>query len=138
MSKKLTREIVFMPAYDQRPKNKGDKDYGIHGVDMRWYLHGPKGVIQFVVYTGWYIPTLVRELGHHGEPLPADVGYHSYVPMYEGQEPITPGCEILGGSKCYYDGSGLRAYEYFDTLTKEGGEAVWKLMEEEYERRFNS
>jgi hypothetical protein len=37
----------------------------------------------------------------------ADLGYHSRVPRYECQDPITLDCDLIGGGVCYYDGSGL-------------------------------
>lgn len=179
----LTHEIIFRPAYDKRPK------YGIHGVEMVWYVKGPKGVIQFVTFTNWHLPhvrkesdarilllakygdrgasqdTLASDLRNGGfkkaadcleaasrmigdsparldeiqldveyHPQPADLGYHSPVPMYEGQNSMGE-CNLLGGI-CYYDGSGLRAEEVLETLIREGSDAVWAFLDEEYARRF--
>lgn len=132
----LKKSIEFNPAYDRRDPNPS-KNYGIHGVDMRWYLKGESGVVQFVVYTGWHLPHVREELRnvptqHH--TMGADVGYHSKTPMYEGQE-ATHECNILNGP-CYYDGSGLHALEMFDRLTEEGGEVVWVRLQKYYERTF--
>ena len=46
----MHRRIEFAPAYDKRHPDP-QKNYGIHGVEMRWLLEGPRGVIQFLVYT---------------------------------------------------------------------------------------
>ena len=43
---KLEKKINFTPAFDRRDPDP-KKDYGIHGVDMRCYLTGPEGVVQF-------------------------------------------------------------------------------------------
>lgn len=182
MSEKLERITEWEPAFDKRnPDPK--KNYGIHGATMRWVLKGPKGAIQFVVYTNWMLPHVTKEQikrsykramerGEKGfalemetfwQPMAADWGYHSRVPMYEGQEPMgsvnwefkdtgkegieryesmrtetgtfTP-CQYLDGAPCYYDGSGLYAEEVLNVLITQGGEAVWKLMEESYHERF--
>lgn len=139
----LAREIQFQPAYDKRPK------YGIHGVNMRWLLKGPRGVIQFMVYTNWQLPHVSEEFkakfGRYPYdsptlflPMAADLGYHSPKPMYEGQDPIGE-CDVLAeGSQCYYDGSTLNAEPVFDLLVSEGGEAVWKRLEQEYKERFEN
>jgi hypothetical protein len=92
-----------------------------------------------VLYTGWHLPHVRDEFkarGWDSEPLPADVGYHSPVPMYEDQEPITKECEYLDGKPCYYDGSGLRADEVFDILATEGSDGVWRELEAFYLSTF--
>lgn len=136
------REIVFRPAWDKRHSDPS-KNYGIHGVEMAWFLHGPEGAIQFVVYTAWHLPEVAAELKRDHphprlfEPMPADLGYHSYIPRYEGQTRLTENCSVLGGRPCYYDGSSLQAIKVFDILVGQGEEAVWKLLEEEYELRLS-
>lgn len=140
----LERVFQVDPAYDKRP------EYGQHCVDMRWYVKGPLGVVQFVLYTGWYADVIGKpDLGwqalatskkRHADlldvPMPADVGYHSPKPMYEGQSPMGD-CELLG-RPCYYDGSSLNAGRYFAILVHEGGEALWKALEEYYHERFEA
>jgi uncharacterized protein (TIGR02996 family) len=155
----FVRRVEFAPAYDRRPKKAGDPDYGIHGVDLRLALVGPKGAVQFVLFTNWHLPEVqgsmlehqatrlvagrsrqetVAALGALFTPLPADLGYHSKRPMYEGQEPMGNGepCDYLG-VPCYYDGSGLGARRPWEALLRGGHEAVWKLLEDEYRDRFD-
>lgn len=55
----LTREISFSPAYDKRHIDPS-KDYGIHGVEMRWYVKSSEGAVQFVVYTNWMLPSTYK------------------------------------------------------------------------------
>lgn len=144
----MNRRIEFAPAYDKRHPDP-QKDYGIHGVEMRWLLEGPRGVIQFVVYTNWHLPGVQRELDLKSlrtslialqaryHPMPADIGYHSPMPIREWQkEPTFQSCEYLGGKPCYYDGSSLGARDFFELLVEEGHEAVWQKMEEYYQRTF--
>lgn len=146
----LDRELVMLPAWDKRSTNP-KKDYGIHGVEMRWYVKGKKGVVQFVLFTSWYTPAVDEEMygsildpepskyNHHSrvtcKPIPADLGYHGVEPRYEGQE--QGDCTLLPGGKCYYDGSGMNAERMYDILREEGSEAVWKQLESYYELTFN-
>lgn len=133
------RELVIKPGYDRRAEGNGQ-----HCVDMIWYLKGEKGIIQFVLYTGWYASIIPQPgtdwtLMHVKQEdwmkvLPADLGYHSPVPMYDDQG--TMDCTLLPGGKCYYDGSGLNANRIFSILVHQGGEAVWLELEEEYRLRF--
>jgi hypothetical protein len=140
----LKREITFNPAWDERNPDPG-KDYGIHGVDMRFILIGDKGAVQFVLYTNWHLPHVMEEFEAKRDlrynffaPMPADIGYHSLKPMYDSQDVMKENCEYLGGQPCYYDGSGLWAVEYFETLVTEGGEALWEKLERYYYELFES
>lgn len=137
------RRVVFRPAFDKRSSDPS-KNYGIHGVDLAFYLIGPKGAMQFVLYTNWQLPHVQAEFDAkppHGQfpymfhsPLPSDVGYHSYKPMYEGQTPMKD-CHLLG-CDCYYDGSSLQAEDVFKILTEKGDEGVWAELERRYHSMF--
>lgn len=127
----MEREIKFAAAWDKR-NDDPDKNYGIHGVTLTFYLKGSKGVVQFVVYTNWHLKYVQDELDSepvHKEfphltcrPLPADLGYHSSKPMYEGQKPMDKDCSILD--------------RVFNILLEQGDEGVWKELEAAYERTF--
>lgn len=150
--------IEMDAAFDKRHDDP-TKNYGIHGVDMRFYLRGPKGAVQFVLFTNWQLPHVTQELavrhvaeiqaggsGHvkpvdilriHSNPLPADLGCHAYEPQYDDQERMES-CDILldapGG--CYYDGSGLAASEVYKRLLEEGSDGVWAALKDCYKRTF--
>lgn len=141
----LVRVFEVSPAYDKRAESGGK--YGQHCVDMLWLVKGELGVIQFRLFTGWYkgcvTPpgTVWREMRvvasgskELSAPMPADIGYHSPKPMYEGQTEMD--CHVLPGGKCFYDGSGLNAMNYFAVLVHEGGEKLWEALEREYAQRF--
>lgn len=141
----MERKIEFTPAFDQRNVDSS-KNYGIHGVEMRWILKGDQGAVQFVVYTNWHLPHVQQELEAKAStssmpylmfvPQPANLGYHSPVPMYEGQIKIDDNCPHTGGA-CYYDGSGLQAEEVFRVLVEQGHEAVWNILENRYNEMFS-
>lgn len=116
---KLKRTVTWRPAYDKRDPDP-EKNCGVHGMDLRFILSGPKGAAQFVVYTGWHLAH-VRERPMSVQP--ADVGYHALKPAYEDQTQMD--CDLVEGGKCYYDGSGLQAEELFDRFVAEGEEVVW-------------
>jgi hypothetical protein len=69
-------------------------------------------------------------------PMPADLGYHSPIPHYEGQIVVDEHCKYLDGRPCYYDGSGLNALRVYNILLEKGSEGVWKELEEYYENTF--
>ena len=147
MKDKLLKIVEITPAYDRRNINP-DENYGIHGCNLKLILKGDKGAVHFIIYTNWHLPHVQNELlskvnsseKHLIEatflPMPADVGYHSPIPRYEGQSIISDSCEYLDGKPCYYDGSGLRAYEWFEILVEQGLDAIWKLLKDEYTRLF--
>jgi hypothetical protein len=118
-------------------------------------LKGDKGATQFVLYTNWQLPHVTKELDdrllnearqgklsqyslYSSHPVPADLGYHSLVPMYDGQGICRGNCEYLDGNPCYYDGSGLNAERIYEVLLKEGSDGVWRELEDYYNKLFES
>lgn len=128
------RRVEFSPAYDKRDPDP-KKNYGIGSVNIRFVLIGDKRAVQFYLMTGsWVLPHVAEEYKAKGlvsEVLPADLGYHSPVPMYDGHDSITENCEYIGGP-CYYDGSGLAANRIWKVLLEEGDKGVWRELEEYY------
>ncbi len=143
---KLERKIFFEPGHDcirfecvndsERCFPGSGGNHGVHGLNMRFILKGDEGAIQFLVFSGWLPEPKLATLDKIYPPMPADLGYHSKKPNYEGQEPMENECEYIGG-KCFYDGSGLNAEEPFRILCNEGGEALWAYLEKVYESYFN-
>lgn len=141
----LERLVEFSPAYDLRSSTPG-KNYGIHGVDMRMVLKGELGAVQFALYTNWHLPHVEAELDAKKpdaklphllcHPMPADIGYHSPTPRYEGQSVMQDKCGYLDGKPCYYDGSSLQAKEVYEILLRKGGDGVWAELERRYSELF--
>lgn len=145
---KFTKSTHVRLPFDRRHEDPS-KNYGIHGLDVWFILKGPKGAVQFAVTFPVYLPHVEREyLGKfidwnsRKEIMGFDVGYHSPKPMYEGQRPMKGKCQHLGRSRCYYDGSGLRAMEWAKEIFAVKGahpeDLLWKKLEEEYELRFET
>lgn len=131
-SENLQHIVKFSKAFDKRSPNPSE-NYGVGGVKCWMILKGEKGAVQFVFTTGIYLPHVLDEWkakGYTNKPMGFDVGYHSPTPMYEGQTQMD--CDLLPEGKCYYDGSGLRANEWFEIFMEKGDEAIWKLLEEKY------
>lgn len=135
----LTKQIRLRPAFDRRHDDPR-KNFGIHGVELQFYLSGEEGAVQFIVYTSWQLPHVQEEFDAQPlsrfpymfhKPLSADIGYHSKIPRYEGQSVMPGACDFTGGA-CYYDGSSLYAREGFKILLEKGDEGLWQWMEEYY------
>jgi hypothetical protein len=136
----LTHRVEFRPAWDKRHADP-KRNYGIHGVELRFLVQGPLGATQFVMYSGWNLKHVREERRDDRTasyfPMAADLGYHSPRPMYEGQEPMQH-CDLLPAGTCYYDGSGLNAEPVMESLIEEGDDAVWRKLEDEYRYRFET
>lgn len=134
----MERIVEFSPAFDRRDPNP-NKNYGIHGVDLRMVLKGPLGAVSFLLFTNWQLPHVREEdrkkpRPYYQDPTPADIGYHSTTPTFEGQTVSTDSCPYLDGKPCYSDGSSLQSNDVFNILLEKGSAGVW----EELERRYNS
>ena len=137
----LQRRLEWVPGFDKRSDNPAT-NYGIHGAECKFLVQGPKGVVQFVIYTNWMprscrIAWNAHKPAHLLQPMAADLGYHSYNPIYPDQEPMTDECQYLGG-RCYYDGSSLNAEPLLDLLIEEGDGAVWARLEAKYHQTFGA
>ncbi len=153
----MKKKIMFSAGYDKR----GEKNLGIHGLEIRFILKNYKGAVQFLIFTNWFPsgpglnwfeiescrddsetkPMFVTILINHflpaifRRPIPADLGYHSPKPMYENHKPMGP-CEFLDGKECYYDGSTLNAMKIFKALLTDGEEGVWRELKDYHEYVF--
>ena len=136
--------IEFEPGFDcvsKRPCHFGEDtcvpdtggSHGRHGVDMRWYLRGPLGVVQFLVSTGWGIDATPERAW--GPAMAAFLGYHAPQPLHSEQMRMDE-CDVLEQGFCYYDGSGLAADEPWRLLREEGHEAVWAFLRNHYTELF--
>jgi len=139
------RTLQMIPPFDKR-HSEPSKNYGIHGMEIRFELIKNNRAVQFVVYSNIFLPHLYDEWDNNKEnrikshlrlffkPLGADVGYHSPTSMYESQN--SDDCHLLKGGKCYYDGSGLKAEKWVDIWLKEGNDKIWEMLEEEWKEVF--
>jgi hypothetical protein len=113
--KYMEKITQITPAWDKRDPDP-KKNYGIHCCDLRMVLKGELGAVQFVLMTGWNLPHIQEEQKAKGNPtsglypLPADLGYHSPKPMYEGQTRI-----------------GENRYDFEDTEELQMGNGVLKM-----------
>lgn len=115
--------VVFEPGYNDR-----GGDYGVHGMDFRFLLRGPKGVAGFVMSTGWVpgekgVSPSVASLF----PMPMDVAYHAHSPQREGQERSIDKCPYLDGP-CFSEGSFMAAEPVLKAFIVRGDAAVWEAL----------
>lgn len=130
------RGVEFLTGYDKRG---AIPDCGVAAMEIKFLLKGPKAVIQFAIYTDWYPKSAQpRNKTFETDILPAayDIGYHTEIKQYEGQEHISESCDYLDGKPCYYDGSSLQAEPIRDRFINEGIDAVWEELEKHYNYRF--
>lgn len=146
--------VRFLPAHDciKFECKFGSKScypgsggsHGIHGVEIIFLSKGEKGVVQFVIFSDWRAQrkeadrieyrNIVKWGGDYF--MVADLGYHSPVPLYEGQPVSSKRCEYLGGKPCYYDESGLNAVDAMYSLVNGGDEGLWEFLDAYYESVF--
>ena len=125
--------IDFECANDSKKCKPGaGGSHGVHGMSIRFLIKGEAGAVQFLLYTGFVPSNDGHKRDKNSGPLPADLGYHSPKPMYEGQSTQTKSCEFLDGKPCYYDGSSLNADEAYKTLINAGEDDLWRFLEEYY------
>lgn len=99
-------------------------------INFRFYLHGPKGAVQFVFDIKEYYGKL--------KVIPYDLGYHSPVPRYEGHTAIGVDCHVLNG-KCYYDGSSLNADSLWQKFVETNdSDIIWTELLDYYNHVFDS
>jgi hypothetical protein len=136
----LERIVQFSPAFDKRDPDP-KKDYGVGCVKLNMVVKGPNGAVNFCVQTGWFLPSVIANWKLSGmwcsslEPLPSDLSWHSLTPQYAGHEQSKEACAWLGyGVHCYCSSTIVGAQPVFDLMLIGGSEAVWRRLEEEYER----
>ena len=141
----MRRIVKLRPAFDKRDPDPS-KNYGIHGVELKFALVGEKGATQFLVYTNWQLPHVTDEMinksvngASHSMlearflPMGADLGYHSKVEVEYATH--FDDCDLLDG-ECWSNVSGLAAERVFERLVREGDAAVWEELESYYVERF--
>lgn len=126
---------VNKPAHEQRHDDPS-KDYGIGCAHMVFRLIGPKGAIEFDVFTGWYLAHVAERLrrepvGHYKGARHALEGhagatyFHQHTPMWDDQEPED--CKLLGGP-CYCDVGYTIGDDLWEGLVTGGEPGLWKRM----------
>ena len=137
------KHLFMRMPFDKRHKDPS-KNYGIHGMDLVFILEKDKNAVQFVAYLPVYLPHVCdemwnRNIGRDFNPfrgMGADVGYHASKPQYENQGIMDENCCWLNGP-CYYDGSGLRAEEWYSIFLLSGPDKIWEMLKEDWLERFD-
>ena len=107
------RKVELAGAYDKRHSDP-KRNYGIHGMELRCYLAGPKATMQFIVYTNMHLPHVFDELMKSNSsttllaPMGADIGYHARKP------------------------------QFMPTFLAGGLDVVWSMLEERYKDLFET
>lgn len=125
--------VQFIAAFDKRPKQPGDPNYGVHGVEIRFGLIGELGAVSWVLFTGWMLPEIE---GPSHRPIAAGVCWHGRMPSEPNERPNIIDCEYLNGP-CYDAGVTFLSDDVFEALTREGEAGVWRVLEEKYHQQFD-
>jgi hypothetical protein len=136
----LIRSVSFSPAWDKRNPEPG-KNYGIHCAEIRFAVKGDRGAVSFLVFTGWHLPHVQEQFrgdrdSYITRPRGASIDYHSFAPLYEGQNAMTESCAMLDGKPCYCDGSCCAADDLFLVLIRDGEAAMWAELESWYAEKL--
>ena len=136
----LTRSVEFSPSWN-RLSDDPSKNYGIRAMNITFYVKGPKGAIQWKLSTGWYVSPARDHLRQFSPPLvmypmAMDLGYHAHEPQYENQTPLTESCDVIGGGRCFYDGSPLNAELLTEGFLSGGADYLWPKLEGVYRHQF--
>lgn len=150
---KIERRIEFRVGYDHRsfPEACGGGGHGCHGMELCFVLLGSRGAVQFKMNMPNWVPGNIGRIGEInavqsvsvvpvvwpqlGDGSAWDLGYHSPVQQYEGQDPMSE-CHLLPQGYCYYDGSSLNAVPILAAFLSHGPEAVWQCLASYYEETF--
>jgi hypothetical protein len=148
----MVRSVQFQVGYDHMafPEACGGGGHGRHGMSLRWVLSGPHGAVQWVLNMFNWIPGnvaygMIENKGpwsavpaHRtiGDGMAVDLGYHSPVPLWEGQGKQPSECDLLPEGYCYYDGSALNAEPVLEAFLAHGPHAVWASLGRYYSERF--
>lgn len=146
MTTTFIRETIFTGAYDFVRPN-ANENYGIHGMNINFWIKGPAGGISICIYTNWMLPqnqaSTQEMFTRHGSPWEpgylckpwiTDISYHAREPHYEGQF-CKEDCHITGG-KCYSDGSATYGDQWQDGFLHGGSEWFFARMEDYYRETF--
>ena len=144
MTEKLERGSTIRGSYDgtSHPRN-----FGIHGMELVFWVKGSKGAITIRIFTNWWLPHLQDKMlklatkGYPFDPLVelmgpkiVDISYHAKEPQYDEQYSID-NCEFTDG-KCYCGGSSLWGDEWLPGFLHGGSEWLFERMKDEYRHRF--
>jgi hypothetical protein len=124
----LERRVEFTAAWDRRDPNPA-KDYGVHGVEIRFYVVGPLGAISWFLMTPWVLPAVRKwwktlPVPERAEPTPAGLTWHERVER--GEE-----CYLVGACKPEQVGS-LDTDWLYEILVAEGEAGLWRELEAAY------
>lgn len=137
------RAVVFQPGYNSDVTGNPRADYGVHGMEISWYLRGPNGCVYLTFAVLDWVPGQLSP--GHGLPPP---GYprrepeqhpHGFgmrwctpAPQYDGQGRWQEDCPLIG-VPCYFDTWFSGADEPARQFTELGEPVIWEALRRRYE-----
>lgn len=137
----LERALVFQPGYNSDPDPDPRHSYGVHSMEITWYLRGPKGCVYLTFTVPEWVPGVLSPGhglspdGHCYRPPQHPHGFGrrwcTPAPQYEGQEIWEKVCPLIG-TPCYSDTWFGGAGEPAEQFTEHGESVIWAALEEQY------
>ncbi|SMC08042.1 hypothetical protein SAMN00768000_3612 [Sulfobacillus thermosulfidooxidans DSM 9293] len=133
----LQHQITFLPGYDGRHPDPAHNQ-GVDGMEIRFTVSGPKGLVYFALDTQWYPlsavqdhydPTRWAEQPYQARSL--EIGYHACVPQHPYHR-AHPDCDFLAGQSCYSEIFYRSARSLYWVFVHEGEPAIWRELEHHY------
>lgn len=130
--------VQFTPGYNCPAE--GPFGHGVHGMEICWYLRGPKGTVWLRLFTKWTpgelapghgLPPDLRIRPEDRTPDAAGAGHHARWPQHEDDEPSADDCPLFG-APCYQGMSYTGADEAAERFTVEGEQVIWDALEAAY------
>lgn len=126
----VTFQVEFDPAWDKRAE---DPNLGQHFAQFRFAIIGPRGAVEWTLFTGWTVESAlqgpVMAVAH--SPIPAVYGAHTRV---TADTPGARACHLVG--HCLDDGGSFRSDHLYKALVIEGYDGVAQLLLKTYRGSF--
>lgn len=140
----MERHLSVIGAYNDKVLHR----YGQHGMELWFYVKGPKGGISFRVFTSWSVKERRQENFNYLKIYPFDplkefmapkcisIDIHSKEPLNSYMAELE-NCEITDG-KCFCSGSSLWAKEWTEGFVHGGSKWLFEKMEDYYRETFEN
>ena len=153
----MERQINFLPARDETPAGQESNSYHYAPAGLEFIVRGNKGAIRLFINTNWYSREMIDNIfsgmalaksmcEHHDfenyrsfMPHPEGLTYHYDVRAYPKPRYVDDtirDCHCVKSGKCWSDTQCGTPWEYLDVLLKEGDQALFAMLEDDYMLTF--
>lgn len=122
---------------DKCAPNRGGS-HGVHGLQIRFVVLRDDKAVHLVLFTDW-LPETDRDrfAPSRFAPIPAEIGYHSPVPLNDEQN--KKDCDLLSCRFCYGDSQYTGGPDSaFLSLVNGGDKGVWDFLDQYWLYTFDN